>query len=122
VTQAFLSVLKKAGNATIVMISSGPGSLGWLSDTDNQFFGVNILVDNSSKTALNAITVAFAKELAASGVKVNAADPGYTATDFNGHSGYRTVEQAANGIVWLATLDENGATRGFYFDGEKVPW
>ncbi len=122
VTQAFLPLLKKAGNATIVMVSSGLGSLGWLSDPDNQFYGVNILGYNSSKTALNAITVAFAKELAASGVKVNAADPGYTATDFNGHSGYRTVEQAANGIVWLATLDENGATGGFYFDGAEVPW
>lgn len=122
VTQAFLPHLKKAGNANIVMVSSGLGSLGWLSDPDNQFYGVNILGYNSSKTALNAITVALAKELAASGVKVNAADPGYTATDFNGHSGYRTVEEAASGIVWLATLDEKGPTGGFYFDGAVVPW
>lgn len=65
--------------------------------------------------------MAFAKELAASGVKVNAAYPGYTATDFDGHSGYRTFEQAANSIVSLATLDENGPTDGFYFDGAEVP-
>ncbi len=122
VTQAFLPLLKKVGTATIVMVSSGLGSLGWLSDPDNQFYGVNFLGYNSSKTALNAITVALAKELAGSGIKVNAADPGYTATDFNGHTGYRTVEQAANGIVWLATLNEKGPTGGFYFDGAVVPW
>jgi NAD(P)-dependent dehydrogenase (short-subunit alcohol dehydrogenase family) len=122
VTQTFLPALKEVGNANIVMVSSGLGSLGWLSDPGNQFYGVNFLGYNSSKTALNAITVALAKELAASGIKVNAADPGYTATDFNGHSGYRTVQQAASGIVWLATLGEKGPTGGFYFDGVVVPW
>jgi NAD(P)-dependent dehydrogenase (short-subunit alcohol dehydrogenase family) len=122
VTQAFLPLLRKAGHANVVMVSSGLGSLGWLSDPQNQFFGVNFLGYNSSKTALNAVTLAFAKELAASGIKVNAADPGYTATDFNGHSGYRTVEQAAKGIAWLAMQDETGPTGGFYFDGEVVPW
>lgn len=122
VTQAFLPLLRNAGAANIVMVSSGLGSLDWLSDPDNQFYGVNFLGYNSSKSALNAVTVAFAKELAGSAIKVNAADPGYTATDFNGHSGYRTVEQAASGIVWLATKDENGPTGGFYFDGAVVPW
>ena len=96
VTQAFLPLLKAAPRANVVMVSSGLGSLGWLTTPGHEFYGVNIMGYNSSKTALNAITVAFAKELMASGIKVNAADPGYTATDFNGHSGYRTVEQAAD--------------------------
>ncbi len=122
VTQAFLPHLKAAVGANIVMVSSGLGSLGWLSEPQNQFYGVNILGYNSSKTALNAITVSLAKELATQGIKVNAADPGYTATDFNGHSGYRTVEQAAAGIVWLATLDSSGPTGGFFFEHEQVPW
>lgn len=122
VTQAFLPLLKAASGARIVMVSSGLGSLGWLSDPGNQFYGVNILGYNSSKTALNAVTLCLAKELAATGIKVNAADPGYTATDFNGHSGYRTVEQAASGIVWLASLDASGPTGGFYFDQNEVPW
>lgn len=56
-----------------------------------------------SKSALNAVTVALSKELVGPGIKVNAADPGYTATDFNGHPGYRTVEQAASGILLLLT-------------------
>jgi NAD(P)-dependent dehydrogenase (short-subunit alcohol dehydrogenase family) len=122
VTQAFLPLLKAAGDANIVMVSSGLGSLGWLSDPANQFYGVNILGYNSSKTALDAVTVSFAKELAPDGIRVNAADPGYTATDFNGHTGYRTVEQAASGIVWLATLDASGPTGGFFFEEERVPW
>ncbi len=122
VTQAFLPLLKAAVHANIVMVSSGLGSLGSLSDPANPFYGVNILGYNSSKSALNAVTLCFAKELASSGIKVNAADPGYTATDFNGHSGYRTVEEAASGIVWLARLDTTGPTGGFYFEQEQVPW
>lgn len=122
VTQAFLPLLKKAEAANIVMVSSGLGSKGWLSDPQNEFYGVNYLGYNSSKSALNAVTLSFAKELAASGIKVNAADPGFTATDFNRHSGYRTVEQAAKSVVFLATLHKDGPTGGFFFDGETVPW
>jgi NAD(P)-dependent dehydrogenase (short-subunit alcohol dehydrogenase family) len=122
VTQAFLPLLKAAGRGRVIMVSSGLGSLGWLSDPASPFFGVNILGYNSSKSALNAVTVAFAKELATFDIKVNAADPGYTATDFNGHSGYRTVEQAASGIVWLARQDSTGPTGCFYFEQQVVPW
>ncbi len=122
VTQAFLPLLKAAGKADIVMVSSGLGSLGWLSDPAHPFYGVNLLGYNSSKSALNAVTVSFAKELAPFGIRVNAADPGYTATDLNGHSGYRTVEQAAAGIVWLAESTEAGQTGGFYFEHDVVPW
>ncbi|MBD2751179.1 SDR family oxidoreductase [Microvirga sp. BT688] len=122
VTQAFLPLLKASPQANIVMVSSGLGSLGWLSDPENEFYGVNILGYNSSKTALNAVTVAFAKDLAEAGIKVNAADPGYTATDFNGHSGYRTVKQAAVVIVRLATLDKDGPTGEYFYDEGPVPW
>ncbi|WP_345817633.1 SDR family oxidoreductase (plasmid) [Paraburkholderia sp. PREW-6R] len=122
VTQAFVPLLKSAGQGTVVMVSSGLGSLGWLSDPDNQFYGVNILGYNSSKSALNAVALAFAKELAAVGIKVDAVDPGYTATDFNNHSGYRTVQQAAAGIVWLATQDPAGPSGRFYFEQTQIPW
>ncbi len=104
------------------MVSSGLGSLGWLSDPENDFYGVNILGYNSSKTALNAVTVAFAKDLAEAGIKVYAADPGYTATDFIGHSGYRTVVQAAVVIVRLAILDKDGPTGEYFYDEGPVPW
>lgn len=122
VTQAFLPLLKASGQASVVMVSSGLGSLGWLSDPANQFYGVNILGYNSSKTALNAVALAFAKELKDAGISVNTADPGYTATDFNGHTGYRTVEQAAAGIAWLASQGLQGTTGGFFFEQDKVPW
>jgi NAD(P)-dependent dehydrogenase (short-subunit alcohol dehydrogenase family) len=122
VTQAFLPLLSAADHATVIMVSSGLGSLGWLSNPANEFYGVNILGYNSSKSALNAVTVSLAKELAASGISVNSADPGYTATDFNGHTGYRTVDQAAAGIVWLATQGPDGPTGHFYHDQNIVPW
>ncbi|WP_183461796.1 SDR family oxidoreductase [Mesorhizobium huakuii] len=121
-TQAFLPLLKAAPRANVVMVSSGLGSLGGLTDPANEFYAINILGYNSSKTALNAATVAFSKELAAADIKVNSADPGYTATDFNGHTGYRTVEQAAEIIVRLATLDENGPTGGYFYDEGPLPW
>ena len=122
VTRAFLPPLRAAEDAGIVMVSSGLGPLGWLSDPANEFYGVNILGYNSSKSALNAVTVSLAKALAAVGIRVNAADPGYTATDFNGHSGHRTVEEAARGIVWLAEAGSSGPTGGFHHERDRVPW
>jgi NAD(P)-dependent dehydrogenase (short-subunit alcohol dehydrogenase family) len=122
VTQAFLPLLRASGQANVIMVSSGLGSLTWLSDPTHPYHAVNILGYNSSKTALNAITLSLAKDLAKDGIKVNAADPGYTKTDFNNHSGYRTVEQAADTIVWLAGQDASGPTGGFFFEKGQAPW
>ena len=74
----------------------------------------------SSKTALNMVTTMYAKALR--GWKVNAADPGYTATDLNGHSGFQTVEQGSEAIVALATLGPDGPTGGFFDAAGRVPW
>ena len=76
----------------------------------------------SSKAAVNAITVAYAKELRATGIKVNAADPGFTATDFNNHRGYPTAKQAAIVVVRLATLAADGPTGTFQDENGLVPW
>jgi NAD(P)-dependent dehydrogenase (short-subunit alcohol dehydrogenase family) len=122
VTQAFLALLKTAQNACVVMVSSGLGSLGWTSDPAHPYSRVEAMGYSSSKSALNAVTLAFSKEFAAFGIRVNAVDPGYTATDFNGHSGYRTVAQAASGVVWLACLDSSAVTGKFFFDQESAPW
>jgi NAD(P)-dependent dehydrogenase (short-subunit alcohol dehydrogenase family) len=121
-TQAFLPLLKAASAPRIVMVSSGLASLARLTDPASEFYGINLLSYNSSKTALNAITVSFAKELAAAGFKVNAADPGYTATDLNGNTGYRTVEQAAEVIIRLATLPADGPNAGFFDDQGAEAW
>ncbi|MFN7025833.1 MAG: SDR family oxidoreductase [Pseudorhizobium sp.] len=121
VIQAFLPLLKAAGAANVVNVSSELGSLGSLTDPESEFYGVNILGYNSSKTALNAVTVSFSKALASSGIRVNSADPGYTKTDFNGNTGYRTVEQAAKVIVQLVHATE-GETGSFMNDQRRLPW
>ena len=122
VTQGFLPLLLAAPAARIVMVSSYSGSIGRALDTNSESYRVNMLGYGSSKTALNAITVAFAKELAPKGFKVNAAAPGYTATDLNGYRGRRTVQQAAEIIVRLATLDADGPSGGYFDEGGPLPW
>ena len=122
VTQAFLPLLLAAPAARIVMVSSYSGSIGRALDPASPSHSVNMLGYGSSKAALNAITVSFAKELAPRGVRVNAAAPGYTATDLNRHQGRRTVQQAAQIIVRLAELDADGPTGGYFDDSGQVPW
>jgi len=68
------------------------------------------------------ITVIFAAELRGTPIKVNAADPGFTATDLNQHRGTRTVEQGAIAAVRLATLPADGPTGGYFDEDGVVPW
>ena len=134
-TQAFLPLLRASPAARIVMMSSGIGSIGKAADPNSEYYAYSLLGYGSSKGALNAATVAFAKELMPFGIKVNAADPGYTPTDINGHAiparspeqdarvdMCRTIEQAAEIAVRLATLDADGPTAGFFCDEGAVPW
>ena len=113
VTQAFLPMLRQAGAARIVMMSSELGSIASALDMSSLIWPVGVAGYSASKSALNIFTAKFAKELAGTGIKVNAADPGYTATDLNGHSGPRSVQQAAGIAVALATLSAVGPTGGF---------
>ncbi len=122
VTQAMLPLLRRSPAGRIVNMSSGLGSLTQISDPGWGFSGLNLLAYNSSKTALNAATVQFAKELRGTPIKVNSADPGYTATDMNNHQGPRSVEQGARVAVRLATLPEDGPTGGFFDENGALPW
>ena len=122
VTQAFMPLLKASKAGRIVMMSSELGSIQSLLDPGNEFYAINALGYNSSKSALNAATVSIAKAAEPFGIKVNAADPGYTATEMNGNSGYRTVEQAAEVAVKLATLGEDGPTAGDFNHNGVLPW
>lgn len=122
VTQAFLPLLRKSKTGRIVNLSTGLGSLAQNSDPGYEFFAVKHLAYNSSKTALNAVTVQFAHELKDTPIKVNAADPGYTATDFNSHKGTRTVEEGASIAVRLAILAADGPTGGFFNEDGPLPW
>lgn len=122
VTQAFLPLLRRSAAGRIVNLSTGLGSLAQNNNPGYEFFAVKHLGYNSSKTALNAVTVQFAHELRDMPIKVNAADPGYTATDFNNYKGTRTVEQSAAIAVRLATLQEDGPTGGFFNEAGPLPW
>lgn len=123
VAQAFLPLLRKAAGARVVNVSSSLGSLSLASATGSAIsqFG-NLFGYSASKTALNAFTVWLANQLRDTPIKVNAACPGYVATDLNRHTGPRSVEQGAEIIVRLATLPQDGPTGGFFNDAGAVPW
>ena len=120
VTRGFLPLLGKSRLPRIVMVSSGMGSMTVTTDPDRLESGLVSLVYPSSKAALNMVTTQYAKALP--GWKVNAADPGYTATDLNGHRGHRSVEAGAAVIVDLALVGPDGPTGGFFDDAGPVPW
>jgi NAD(P)-dependent dehydrogenase (short-subunit alcohol dehydrogenase family) len=122
VTCAMLPLLRKAPAPRIVNMASGLASLTQTSDPNSPLFNVNLIAYNSSKTAINALTVQFANELRDTPIKVNSADPGYVATDLNQHSGPRTVQQGAKEPVRLATLPADGPTGRFFNEDGPLPW
>jgi NAD(P)-dependent dehydrogenase (short-subunit alcohol dehydrogenase family) len=113
VTQAMLPLLRKSAAARIVNVSSGLGSLKWNADPNWEYAQVKLLGYNASKAAMNMLTVKLAYELSGTMIKVNASNPGYTATDLNGHQGHQTVAQGAAETVRLALLPADGPTGGF---------
>ena len=122
VTQAMLPLLREAPAARIVNVSSASGSLAMKADPANRRPTMFNVAYSPSKTALNAITLAFALELASTSIKVNAACPGFTATDLNKFQGTRTVQQAAREPVRLALLDANVPTGTFSNEDGPLPW
>jgi NAD(P)-dependent dehydrogenase (short-subunit alcohol dehydrogenase family) len=109
VTNAMLPLLRRAPAARIVNVSSEVGSIAAMTDPGSPLARMPAgLAYPSSKTALNMITALYAKELRDTPIKVNAANPGYTATDLNGNSGFRSAAEAAEVSVHLATLDASG--------------
>lgn len=127
VTQAFLELLKKSENPRISNISTGLASLTLHSDPSWKYYAVKLASYMPSKAALNAYTILLAYELKDLPFKVNAIDPGYTATDFNHHSGPGTVESAASFIIKHTLTDADAPTGKFFSndieDGTEVsPW
>jgi NAD(P)-dependent dehydrogenase (short-subunit alcohol dehydrogenase family) len=127
VTQTFMELLKKSATPRIVIVTSGLASLTLHSNPAWKYYAVKGAAYGPSKTALNAYTVALAYELRDTAFKVNAVDPGYTATDFNQHRGTGSVENAARIIVKYALIDADGPTGKFFsndIDGEsdESPW
>ena len=121
VTQAALPLLRKSSAARIVNVSSGLGSLTWIADPacwarDN--FGV---VYAASKTAMNAVTMAFAIELEKENIKVNAVSPGFTATALNNFQGTDSIEVGSREPVRVA-LELDGPTGRFTGPDGVLPW
>ena len=127
VTQAFLDLLKKSDSPRISNITSGLGSSTLHSDPLWKYYPFKTASYGPSKAALNSYTIVLAYELKDLPFKVNVIDPGYTATDFNHHSGPGTVESAASFII-KHTLTGDEAPTGKFFsnditDGTEVsPW
>ncbi|GAA1907610.1 SDR family oxidoreductase [Nocardioides lentus] len=122
-TNAMLPMLRRSTAARIVNVSSGVGSLARQSAaaTDGAA-GPVAAAYSPSKTYLNAVMLQYVRELAGTGILVNAACPGYVATDLNGFAGHRTTEQGAATPIRLATLPDDGPTGGFFEDAGVVPW
>src|ERR1700722_10378624 len=122
VTQEMLPLVRKAPSGRIVMVSSGLGSITWNADPNWSFAAVKRLGYNGSKAILDMMTVQLAWELRDTPIKVNAVNPGYTATDLNGNSGTQTVKEGAAETVRQALVPDDAPTGGFFETGGVVPW
>lgn len=112
VCQALIPLM--GGKGRVVNVSSG---MGQLSEMNGCCPGYRL-----SKTALNAVTRILADELSGTRVKVNSVCPGWVRTDMGGPDATLSVEEGARGIVWAATLPEDGPSGGFFRHGEPIPW
>ncbi|MCC3331321.1 SDR family oxidoreductase [Nocardia abscessus] len=121
VTNAVLPLLRRSASPRIVNMSSTVGSLT-RQTTPGTDTGPISAAYTASKTFLNAVTVQYVKELRDTNILINAACPGFTATDLNGFRGVRTPEQGAAIAIRLATLPDGGPTGGFFDDAGVVPW
>jgi len=121
-SQACIPLMKANGYGRIVNISSTLGALSDIANPESPYTGVDSPAYRMSKTLLNAMTVLLAKELRGSNILVNSVCPGWVRTDMGGPRAPRSVEEAAETPVWLATLPDGGPTGGFFRDRQPIPW
>jgi NAD(P)-dependent dehydrogenase (short-subunit alcohol dehydrogenase family) len=120
VTHAFLPLLRRSEAPVIVNVSSGLASLAKVTDPGTPAYAYPGVAYPASKTAVNMVTVQFAKAFPE--MRINAVEPGFTATDLNGRTGIQTVEEGTEIIVRMAQVAPDGPTGG-YFDAEgRLPW
>lgn len=120
VFQAFLPALERSANPVVVNVSSGMGSLARTTEPGTDENGFTNVHYSPSKAALNMLTSQLARSYP--GIRINAADPGYTATDFNHHSGHQTVEEGTDAIVELAQIGPDGPSGELRDRHGVVPW
>ena len=117
VTNAFVPLLRESSAPTVINVTSGLGSFHAVHDESRVESKIVAPLYTSSKSAVTMLTVQYAKALPE--MRINAADPGYTATDFNGHSGTQTVTEGTDAVVDLATRGGSGPT-GTFIDRSGV--
>ncbi|MFD6156173.1 SDR family oxidoreductase [Nocardia sp. NPDC060256] len=120
VTHAFLPLLRRSAAPVVVNVSSGLASLTHVTTPDTPAYLYPGVAYPASKAAVNMITVQYAK--AFPDMRINAVEPGYTATDLNGHEGTQTVEEGAEIIVRMAQLTPDGPTGGYFDANGTLPW
>jgi NAD(P)-dependent dehydrogenase (short-subunit alcohol dehydrogenase family) len=112
--QELAPLMKQQRYGRIVNLSSG---MGQLSEMEGRSPAYRI-----SKTALNALTRILAAETQGYNILVNSVCPGWVRTEMGGPNAERTVEEGAAGIVWAATLPDDGPSGGVFRDGQPIPW
>ncbi|HYN92969.1 MAG TPA: SDR family oxidoreductase [Pilimelia sp.] len=122
VTNAMLPLLRRSPAARIVNLSSELGSLTLTTTPGTHYAAYPLVAYNSSKSAVNALTVSYANELRDTGITVNSVTPGYCATDLNGHSGPRSAAEGAAVVVDLAIRPTGAVTGGFFGAEGVLPW
>jgi NAD(P)-dependent dehydrogenase (short-subunit alcohol dehydrogenase family) len=125
VIQAFLPLLGESHAGRIVNVSSTMGSLADQTDPASPYAGLSVPAYRTSKLALNGITVALAKELADTPIKVNAICPGSVKTDLapgNREAAPSTPEEGSRIVVEMAMLGPDGPTGRFVDGSGDVPW
>jgi NAD(P)-dependent dehydrogenase (short-subunit alcohol dehydrogenase family) len=120
VTHAMLPLLRASASPVIVNVSSTLGSFAAVTNPELLESKIALVAYTSSKAALNMVTLQYAKALPE--MRVNAVNPGYTATDLNQHRGTQTVEQGTAAIVRLATIGRDGPTGTFQDAGGVIEW
>ncbi|NDZ82354.1 SDR family NAD(P)-dependent oxidoreductase [Streptomyces sp. SID10853] len=120
VTHAFLPLLRRSAAPVVVNVSSGLASLTGVATPDTPAYAYPGVAYPASKTAVNMITVQYAKAFPQ--MRINAVEPGFTKTDLNGNTGIQTVEQGAGIIVRMAQVGPDGPTGGFFDADGPLPW
>jgi NAD(P)-dependent dehydrogenase (short-subunit alcohol dehydrogenase family) len=120
VLHAFLPLLQRSAAPVVVNVSSGLSKTANLADPGSPVHFYPGVAYPASKAALNTVTVQYAK--AFPGMRINAVDPGYTATDLNGGTGTQTVEEGAAIIVRMAQVGPDGPTGRHFAAAGSVAW
>ena len=122
VTNAMLPLLRRSASPRIVNMSSSVGSLTRQTDRRRPSRARCPPPTRRRSPSSTRSPIQYAKELRDTNILINAACPGYVATDLNGFRGVRTPEQGAAIAIRLATLPDDGPTGGFFEDAGVVPW